>query len=79
VRGVADHESVADELTNITLPTLVAGGAEDVATPPVQAERIENARLEMVAGAGHSSTLEQTDAVSQLLGDFLGSVDGRRP
>jgi 3-oxoadipate enol-lactonase len=83
VRGVADHESVAGELTSITVPTLVAVGAEDVATPPVQAERIakriENARLEVVAGADHSSTLEQPDAISQLLGDFLGSVDARRP
>jgi 3-oxoadipate enol-lactonase len=58
VRGVADHKSVADELKNITVPALVAVGREDVATPPVQAEGIENAQLEMVAGAGHSSTLE---------------------
>jgi 3-oxoadipate enol-lactonase len=57
--------------------------AARVATPPVQAERIakriENARLEVVAGADHSSTLEQPDAISQLLGDFLESADAGRP
>jgi 3-oxoadipate enol-lactonase len=83
VRGVAEHESVADELKNITVPTLVAVGTEDVATPPAQseriAERIADARLELVTGAGHSSTLEEPDAISALLGDFLKSVDGDRP
>ncbi|MCS0601398.1 alpha/beta hydrolase [Streptomyces sp. LP11] len=78
-RAVADHPPVADELHGITAPTLVLVGAEDVSTPPADAERIAarigGARLEVIAGAGHTPTLEQPGAVSRSLRDFLTEAD----
>ncbi|MFF0386343.1 alpha/beta fold hydrolase [Streptomyces sp. NPDC004286] len=82
VLGVIDRAPVQAELGRVSVPTLVAVGADDVATPLADAERvaaaIEGARLEVVPGAGHSSTLEQPAALTALIGDFLASVDVRR-
>ncbi|WP_220187986.1 alpha/beta fold hydrolase [Pseudonocardia pini] len=78
VRAVADRDPVAAELGRIDLPTLVVVGADDVATPPDLARRIvagiPGARLEVLRSCGHSSSLEQPQAVTDLLADFLGSV-----
>ncbi|WP_331743808.1 alpha/beta hydrolase (plasmid) [Streptomyces sp. NBC_01136] len=79
VFGVADRPPVHDELGRVSVPTLVAVGADDVATPRAKAERIaaaiSGARLEVVQGSGHSSTLEQPTALTTLIRDFLASVD----
>lgn len=82
VLGVAGRTPVAtEELAGVSVPTLVAVGADDRATPPVRSERIAaavpGARLEVVPGAGHSSTLEQPEAVTALLRDFLAMSDVR--
>ncbi|MFJ4970049.1 alpha/beta fold hydrolase [Streptomyces sp. NPDC088755] len=78
-RAVADHPPVADELHRITAPTLVLVGAEDVSTPPADAEaiaaRVAGARLRAIVGAGHTPTLEQPAAVSLHLREFLTEVD----
>ncbi|GAA1989928.1 alpha/beta fold hydrolase [Nocardiopsis rhodophaea] len=83
VLGVADRAPVHEEIAGITVPTLVATGAEDAALPPDHAERvaarIPGARLETIPDAGHSSPIEQPEAVTSLLGDFLASVDATRP
>ncbi len=75
IRGVIDRPAVFDVLGLITSPTLVAVGAEDVATPLARSEAlvaaIDGARLEVVAGAGHSSTIEQPDAVADLVEAFI--------
>ncbi|WP_225821490.1 alpha/beta fold hydrolase [Streptomyces naphthomycinicus] len=80
VLGVVDRAPVHDELARVSVPTLVVVGADDVATPRADAERIaaavDGARLEVVADSGHSSTLEQPAAVTTLIRDFLTSVDG---
>lgn len=79
VLGVAQRASVAAELGGITVPALVAVGADDRATPPAHSRRIAaaipGARLRVVPDCGHSSTLEQPDAISALLTEFLGEVD----
>lgn len=81
VLGVADRAPVLDELAEVSVPTLVAVGADDAATPPALAARIaaaiDGARLTVLPRSGHSCTLEQPDAVSALLRDFLASVDAR--
>ena len=73
--GVANRLPVDAEISRITAPTLVIVGADDVATPPVKseriAERIPGARLEQIADCGHTSTLEQPEAVTALLRNFL--------
>jgi pimeloyl-ACP methyl ester carboxylesterase len=79
VIGVAERAPVAAELGRITAPTMVVVGADDRATPPGQSQRIAaripGARLRVVPRCGHSSPLEQPDAVSALLGEFIGEVD----
>ncbi len=79
VIGVADRAGVTDEIRAIKAPTLVAVGEHDHPTPPKQsrkiAELIPGARLEVVANSGHSSTIEQPEAVTALLRSFLADVD----
>ena len=66
---------VVDRLGEITAPTLVALGEHDEETPLAYSETlvagIPGARLELIAGAGHLSNLEQPDAVTRLLAQFL--------
>jgi 3-oxoadipate enol-lactonase len=75
IYGVTDREPIADELGNVAAPTLVVLGADDVATPVAKAEAlnklIPGSQLEIVPNAGHSSTIEQPDAVSDLLEAFI--------
>jgi 3-oxoadipate enol-lactonase len=78
VGGVADRAGVVEEIGRITVPTLVATGADDVATPPAEARHlahsIPGARLEIIPRCGHTSTLEQPAVVTALLRDFLAQV-----
>jgi pimeloyl-ACP methyl ester carboxylesterase len=73
--GVIDREGVYDQLGAINTPTLIIVGDEDVATPPAKSERmkegIDRARLEIIPGAGHSSSIEQPEAVTRVIEDFL--------
>lgn len=79
VAGVIDREGCLDELGGIGLPTLVMVGDEDVATPPEKAQRIHEAiagsELEIIPGAGHTSTIEQPDLVTAAIEEFLARVD----
>lgn len=63
------------ELSRIASPTLVIGGAVDVATPPscqqAIADAIPGARLEIVADAAHLATVEQPAVVARLLLDHF--------
>lgn len=79
VLGVANRRGVADEIAAIKAPTLVIVGEHDVATKPDRARKIAKlipgARLEVVANCGHSSSIEQPEAVSALVESFLAEVD----
>lgn len=63
------------ELPLIKCPTLVLCGAGDMLTPPElhrdMAARIPNARLVVVEDAGHLTPLEQPEAVTRALRDWL--------
>lgn len=78
VLGVADRAAIYPEIDRISVPTLVVVGADDVPTPVAKArriaERISGARLEIVPHAGHSSTVEQPEAVTALIEKFLTDV-----
>lgn len=80
ILGVANRAPVYDEIDRIAVPTLVIVGADDVPTPIDRAERIAErvpgARLEIVADAGHSSTVEQPKLVTALIDDFVTGLDG---
>jgi pimeloyl-ACP methyl ester carboxylesterase len=75
ILGVTDRPPVEDELARIHTPTLVIVGEEDVATPVAKSQTIvggiAGARLEIVPEAGHSSTVEQPERLSDLIEAFV--------
>jgi len=75
VDGVIFRNGVEDELSNISCPTMVIVGDEDVATKPEKAKfiqmSIKNAKLHRVTGAGHSSCIEKPEVVNQLISEWL--------
>ncbi|WP_342377396.1 alpha/beta hydrolase [Myxococcus stipitatus] len=78
VNGVIRRNTVAHEVPNIRVPTLVVVGEEDVATVPEKAERlhrlIPGSRLVRLPRAGHSSSVEEPSLVNAALGSFLESL-----
>ena len=70
------HSQVATELLGrIKTPTLIVVGDEDVATTPAKSEKlhaaIKGSRLEIVKQAGHTSSIEQPEAINKLISKFL--------
>ena len=59
-------------------PTLVIHGTEDRVVPYANArplvERLDDARLVTLRGAGHLCWLEQSDAVNDLLAEFVAEI-----
>jgi pimeloyl-ACP methyl ester carboxylesterase len=81
VLGVVNRRGVTDEIISITAPTLVIVGADDKPTPVKKSrkivELIPGARLEIVPYCGHSSSIEQPEAVTSLIKPFLAEADAR--
>ena len=77
VLGITERLPVVDEIGNISARTLVAVGADDVATVPAKSEAIaasiDGAKLEIVPDAGHSSTIEQPEALTRLIREHLSA------
>ena len=78
-RGMLAQEGsrVIDGLGSVRVPTLVIVGDQDqpfLAPSEYMAKKIPGARLEVIAGAGHSSNLDQPDAFNRMLRDFLGGL-----
>ena len=75
VAGVIDRKPIYDELKNITLPTLIMVGTQDVATIPAKAERIHAAisqsKLVYIEGGGHTSSIEEPEQVNKAIEGFL--------
>jgi len=81
--GVINRAPVEAELANITAPTLVIVGDEDVATPLDKAEAIRDgvggSTLVVIPHAGHSATIEEPEAVNAAIEAFLDSVSAAMP
>jgi 3-oxoadipate enol-lactonase len=75
VEGVIYRKGVEEELSKISCPTLVIVGDEDVATTPAKAavihQGISGAKLETIAGAGHSSCIEKPEEVNRIIWEWL--------
>jgi pimeloyl-ACP methyl ester carboxylesterase len=63
------------DLAQLSMPTLVIAGAEDVLVPGFHAEHVAStiprARLEVLEGAGHAVTIERADRVNELIEEFV--------
>jgi len=67
--------TVMDRLGEIQVPTLVTAGRYDFLFPPehqaILADRIPDARLELIECAGHNPQLEETDVTVGIVRSFL--------
>ena len=69
--------AVIDSLPAIRVPTLIIVGDRDtpfIAPSEYMAMKIPGARIEVIAGAGHSSNLDQPTAFTKVILDFLDSI-----
>ena len=75
--GVAEFDA-SDRLDEIAVPVLVAHGTEDrvlpVANADLLSERLPNAQLTVFEGGPHLFFVEQADAVTDRLAEFLAHV-----
>lgn len=82
VKGVIDRRGVQDQLDRINVPTLVVVGERDVATPPEVGlrihEGIRHSHFVSIPHAGHTSTVEEPEAVNFALAEFLDHVAANR-
>jgi pimeloyl-ACP methyl ester carboxylesterase len=73
--AMAQRPDSSPLLSNISCPTLVIVGEDDVATPPAEAhyikDRIPSAELVVLPQAGHLSNLEQPQGFNQALISFF--------
>jgi pimeloyl-ACP methyl ester carboxylesterase len=78
VRAVFERGPLLDRVSQIQVPTLVIGGADDQATPPMRSERlagaIPGAKLRVLPGLGHLSALEAPDIIAAEIGGFLSGI-----
>ncbi len=70
--------TVMNQLSEIKVPTLVLAGRHDFLFPPehqaIIADRLPNARLEIIECAGHNAHSERSVEVIQAIRDFLAST-----
>lgn len=75
--------SVMERLDRIGVPVLVLAGQDDFIFPPEAtrdlASRLPNARLQIIAGAGHNPQSEQPDVVMSAIRAFLPRNAGQAP
>jgi pimeloyl-ACP methyl ester carboxylesterase len=80
VMGSIDRNGVYDEIEKITAPTLIIVGDQDVAVVPAKSERIHaripNSKLVIIPGAGHTSCVEEPQAVKEAIISFLNDLQG---
>jgi len=79
VNAILDiDETVADRLSEITAPTLVLVGNQDILTPRGDSEeiadRLPNAELVVISGAAHGFMVEHATTFNRVLFEFLGRV-----
>jgi len=73
-----DNFDKMNEISRIDLPTLLVCGEDDALTPVKYSrflkERIRDARLVIIPGAGHSVMLEKPDELNNVLLSFLAET-----
>ena len=75
IKALVDRPDASAYLVQIECPVLLIVGQEDQWSPVSQHEDmlklLPNARLEIIADAGHFAPIEQPESVARLLADFL--------
>jgi len=78
LEAMIDRPDSTETCGTIDVPTLVVVGDEDVVTPPKEARRtcevISGSRLEVLAQAGHLSSIERPAAFNTVVSEFLASL-----
>lgn len=78
--ALAERSETCSTLSEITVPTLIICGREDIVTPLSESEfmnkNIKGSILKIIDKAGHVSNLEQPEAFNTHLSEFLGSLKG---
>jgi proline iminopeptidase len=78
-RQILTGWTVMDRLSEIKVPTLVLAGRHDFLYPPehqaILADRLLNARLELIERAGHNPQIERPAEVIQVIKRFMGTVN----
>lgn len=78
VKGVITRHGVYDDLDKISMPTLIIVGDQDTATVPAKSQRmhdrIKNSKLVIIKDAGHSSSIEEPEAVTGAMKEFFESL-----
>lgn len=81
--AIVERPAIEGELSSIRCPTLVIVGEQDVATVPAKSERIHaliaGSRLVVVPGAGHTSTVEEPEAINAALVPFIDRCEAEGP
>jgi pimeloyl-ACP methyl ester carboxylesterase len=81
LRGMAIRPDCRPMLAQISVPTLVLVGEEDVITPPDEvkslAAGIPHARLKMIPKAGHLAPVENPVATNAAISEFMKSLEIR--
>ncbi|MFO7840404.1 MAG: alpha/beta hydrolase [Desulfosalsimonadaceae bacterium] len=76
-----DHFDIIDRLGEIMVPTLALAGSEDNMTPPkfshFLAEKMPEARAEIIAGGSHMVFAEKPGLVNQKIREFVEELRGR--
>ncbi len=76
--AMATRTNTTDSLADIQVPTLLLVGEHDALTPPSMMqqmhEKIAGSEMVTVPEAGHMTPLENPEAVTQGIGDFLARV-----
>jgi pimeloyl-ACP methyl ester carboxylesterase len=77
-RGMARRDNVTGRLGSIGCPAQVLVGADDVISPPKEMHQIAyalpRARYAEIPSAGHMSPIENPEAVTQTIRDFMHSL-----
>ncbi len=78
--ALAERSETCSSLGEISIPTLIICGREDIVTPLAQSESmnaaIKGSKLQVIEDAGHVSNLEQPHEFAKYLSEFLAGLGG---
>ncbi len=73
-----DRFDIMEQVTDIKVPTLAVCGRDDLLTPPKYshylAERIQDAHVEIIDGAGHMVMIEKPGEFNRRVEEFLNTL-----